>query len=124
MYKTKKVFMVDDDEIHLLLVEEILKNRYEVITAKSGKDALEHLRKGVVPDLILLDILMPQMDGWKTFIKLRAINSLHDVPIVFLTSVIEAAEVKHALEMGAADYITKPYETDDFLSRIEKLLTP
>jgi putative two-component system response regulator len=118
----KRVFLVDDDEIHLSIVEDILKDEYEIITAKSGKDALEYLLKGIVPDLILLDILMPDMDGWETFIRIRSVNSLQLVPVVFLTAVIESAKAEHAQEIGAADYITKPYKVDDLLNRIEKIL--
>lgn len=118
----KRVLLVDDDKIYLSLIGNILKNKYEVITANSGKDAMGHLRKGVIPDLILLDILMPAMDGWEVFIRIKAMNSLQDVPVVFLTSIIETAEVKHAQEMGAADYITKPYKIDDLLNRIERIL--
>ena len=118
----KKVLLVDDDEFYLSKVESILINKYEAITAKSGKDAMEYLLKGVVPDLILLDILMPDLDGWETFIRIRAISSLQDVPVVFVSSVIDLAEVKHAKEIGAADYITTPYTVDDLLNRIERIL--
>jgi len=113
---------VDDDEFYLSIVADILKNNYEVYTAKSGKDAMGYLHNGVVPDLILLDILMPDLDGWEIFIRIRAMNSLQDVPIVFLTPIVESAEVKHAQELGAVDYITKPYKIDGLLNRIEKIL--
>jgi CheY-like chemotaxis protein len=122
MNKLKKIFLVDDDEIYLSMLETLLKDKYELIAAKSGKEALENLIKGVIPNLILLDILMPDLDGWETFNRLRAISFLQDVPIVFLTSVVESNEVKRAEEMGAADYITKPYDKDDLLDRIEKIL--
>jgi len=118
----KKVLLVDDDEFYLSIAEDILKNKYEVFTAKSGKDAMEYLLKGIVPDLILLDILIPDMDGWETFIRIKTISSLQDVPVVFLSSVIESAEEKHAQEIGAADYITTPYKIDDLLYRIERIL--
>jgi len=122
MGKPKKIFLVDDDEIYLSMLENILKDKYEVVAAKSGKEALGHLIKGVVPNLILLDILMPDLDGWETFNRLRAISFLQDVPIVFLTSSIESADMEHAQEIGAADYITKPYDRDDLLNRIEKIV--
>ena len=118
----KRVLLVDDDEFYLSIVADILKNNYEVYTAKSGKDAMGYLHNGVVPDLILLDILMPDLDGWEIFIRIRAMNSLQDVPIVFLTPIVESAEVKHAQELGAVDYITKPYKIDGLLNRIEKIL--
>ena len=122
MDKVKKILAVDDDEIYLAMLEAILKDKYEVITAKSGKDALGYLLKGIVPNLILLDVLMPDLDGWETFNRLRAISFLRDVPIVFLTAVTESAEVEHARKIGAADYITKPFDRNDLLNRIEKVL--
>jgi putative two-component system response regulator len=118
----KKVFLVDDDEFYLSTIGNVLKDKYEVITAKSGKDTLEYLQNGIVPNLFLLDIFMPELDGWETFLRIRKISSLQDVPIVFVTSAIELANVKHAQEIGAADYITKPYSVDNFLNRIEKIL--
>ena len=118
----KRILLVNDDEFYLSKVGSILKKKYEVITAKSGKDAMEYLLKGVVPDLILLDILMSDLDGWETFIRIRTTNSLKDVPVVFLTSAIESAEVKHAKEIGAVDYITTPYRMDYLLDRIDKIL--
>jgi len=118
----KKVLVVDDDEIHLSMLQSILNDKYEVIAVKSGKDAMKCLRKGLIPDLVLLDILMPNLDGWETFNRIRAISFIQDVPIVFLTAVIESAQVEHAQEVGAADYITKPYNKEDLLDRIEKIL--
>jgi putative two-component system response regulator len=123
MERTKKVLLVDDDEIHLSMAENILNKKYEVITAKSGKDALKYLINGAVPDLILLDILMPNLDGWEIFSRIRRdMRLLNEVPIVFLTSIIEPSGIEYAKEIGAADYITKPFNKDDFLSRIEKIL--
>jgi PleD family two-component response regulator len=118
----KKILLVDDDEIHVLAAESMLKNEYEVFTAKSGKEALDHLIHGLVPHLLLLDILMPDMDGWETFNRIKAISTLQDVPIVFLTSLTDTTEEKRAFELGAADYITKPYDKDVLLDRVKKIL--
>jgi CheY-like chemotaxis protein len=65
--KHKKILLVDDDEIHLAIAEEMLKSKYEIITVTSGKAAVTKLLQGLTPDLILLDILMPNMDGWEIF---------------------------------------------------------
>ena len=119
MEKKQLILLIDDDEIHLEIAKNILKSKYEIITAKSGKNALEVLIKGTTPNLILLDILMPNMDGWETFNRIRGISLLKDVPIVFLTSLNEKAEKERAREMGASDFITKPFQTDDMLKRIE-----
>ena len=120
--KLKKILAVDDEEISLSLVKNFLKDEYEVITAKSGIEALEHLDNKLVPDLILLDILMPVMDGWETFNRIRGISSLHDTPIAFLTSVNKPEDIKYAREIGAADYIVKPYNKANQLERIKDMI--
>ena len=118
----KKILLVDDSDVHLVIAENILKDKYEIVTAKSGKEALNILTKGLIPDLILLDILMPEMDGWETFNKIKGISLLKDVPIAFLTSLDGVREKLYASRIGANDLITKPYDGQDLLGRIEKLV--
>ena len=119
----KKLLLVDDDEIHLEIAAHILKDEYDIMTAKSGKEALGYLIKGVIPDLILLDIIMPNMDGWETYNRIRGISLLRDVPIAFLTSIDGTSEAQHAHEMGAADFIPKSCKKDEFLTRIDAIIT-
>ena len=114
----KKILLVDDDEIYLEIAKVILESEYEVYTAKSGKEALGLLLRGFIPNLILLDILMPEMDGWEIFGRLKTIIVLEKVPIAFLTSLDSEAEKKHALKIGAADFIQKPFKKDDLLRRV------
>ncbi|MDR0878187.1 MAG: response regulator [Treponema sp.] len=116
----KKVLLIDDDEIQLSIAKLALQGEYDIHTAKSGREAIDYLLLGNVPDLILLDILMPKMDGWATFNRIRAISLLKEVPIIFLTSVTDKVEEKRGLEMGAVDYIRKPYNTSDLLERIRE----
>ena len=122
MAEKKKILLVDDDEVSLAMAEKMLMNEYEVSTVKSGKEALNFLTQKYVPDLLLLDILMPEMDGWETFRNIKGISLLKDVPIAFLTSVDEAAEEKRAYQMGAVDYIKKPYAKKELLERVKLLL--
>ena len=122
--KKKKILIVDDDEIQLSFSEAILKAEYDIVTAKSGKNALEQLYRGFIPDLILLDILMPEMDGFEAYNRIRAISLLQDIPIIFLTSVSGTTEVQQAWDIGAADYITKPYSKENLFSRIKKAMEP
>jgi DNA-binding response OmpR family regulator len=119
MKESKKILLVDDDETQLLTAENILKNEYEIITAQSGKEAIEFLYEGLVPNLILLDILMPNMDGWEVFNRIKAISFLQNVPIIFVTAVKRTDEEKRGYEMGAADYITKPYNKAELTERIK-----
>jgi len=120
----KKILIVDDSEVHLVIAENILKSKYETITAISGKEALNLLTKGLIPNLILLDILMPEMDGWEVYNKIKGISLLQNVPIAFLTSLDGVREKLYASRIGAADMITKPYEGKELLSRVEKMLDP
>ena len=116
------ILIVDDDEIQLEIARLHLKNEYEVVTAKSGKEALDLLVRGAAPNLILLDIMMPSMDGWEVFNRLKAISYLKNVPIVFLSSATETSVVDRAFEMGAADFIGKPLTKKNLCDRIRKTL--
>jgi len=119
----QKVLIVDDDDIDLEMVETVLHDVYDVSTAKSGKEALNLFYQGLVPQLILLDLIMPDMDGWNTYNRIKAISSLHDIPIAFFTTSGDPKDIQHAHEIGAVDYIKKPYDKDDLLSRVGKILT-
>jgi CheY-like chemotaxis protein len=118
----QKILVVDDDEVQLTLAEAILKDTYTTTTAKSGKKALEHLYKGFIPSIILLDILMPEMDGFETYNRIRAISLLRDIPIVFMTSLQGTNEMQQAMEAGATDFIRKPYNSKELLQRIKGIL--
>jgi len=118
----QKILMVDDDSIHLEMVETVLSNDYEVSTAKSGKEALGLFYQGLVPQLILLDLMMPGIDGWDTYSRIKAIGGLHDTPIAFFTASSDPKDIQRAREMGAVDYIKKPYDKDDLLKRVGAII--
>ena len=120
--KMKKILVVDDSVIDLDLVEVMLKDRYTILPTKSGKEALDYLFQAGAPDLILLDLMMPDMDGWETFDRIRALGSIAKVPIAFLTSSHGTAEQDRAREMGAADYIFKPFSKKELLKRVEAIM--
>jgi len=120
--KKQKILIVDDDSIHLEMVEEVLKEKYDVAIAKSGNEALALFYQGLVPQLILLDLIMPDMNGWDTYSRIKAISGLHDIPIAFFTVSSNPEDIKHANEIGAVDYIKKPYDKDDLLDRVAKIL--
>jgi len=117
-----KILMVDDDVIHLEMVNSVLSNDYEVSAAKSGKEALALFYQGLVPQLILLDLIMPDMDGWNTYSRIKAISGLHNTPIAFFTASNDPKDIQHAKEMGAVDYIKKPFNKDDLLLRIGRII--
>jgi len=118
----QKILVVDDDAIHLEMVEAVLQNKYDILSAKSGKEALGLFYQGLVPQLILLDLIMPDMDGWNTYSRIKAISGLYDTPIAFFTASSDPKDIQHAREMGAVDYIKKPYDKDDLLRRIGRIL--
>ena len=118
----KKILVIDDDEIHLSMVQNLLDTKYEVLTAKSGKEAISLLLGGVIPCLILLDIIMPHMDGWETYNKLKGLSLLKDCPIAFVTSLDGREEREQANKLGAAGYITKPYDKEDLVNQVEKII--
>ena len=119
----KTILLVDDDEIHLSITECSLEDEYEIRMVKSGEEALEILNKGeVIPDLILLDILMPMMDGWLVFDKINDIAALKFTPIMFYTSLDEESARERAYELGAFDYIIKPCEQSILIKKIKDTL--
>ena len=120
--RKKKILAVDDSEIDIELVEMMLEDKYTILTTKSGKEALDYLFRDENVDLILLDLLMPEMDGWETFSRIKDLGCMNQIPIAFLTSVYGAEERERAKEIGAADYIMKPYTKKELLDRISIIL--
>ena len=119
----KVILLVDDDPVFLSTTNLLLKNDYKIFTVKSGEEALEFLNKNqIIPDIILLDILMPVMDGWAVFDRIQDIAALKHTPIIFYTSLEEASAKEKAYELGAFDYIVKPCEQIALLSRISEAL--
>lgn len=109
--------MIIDDDISLLhaLENTLIKAGYTVILANSGKEALSKIKKGFIPDIILLDLVMPDMNGFETF---SAIRSITNTPIIFITEIKNNETELSCLELGAVDYITKPFINDILLARI------
>jgi CheY-like chemotaxis protein len=118
----KKILVVDDDGIHLEMVKEVLKGTYDVITVKSGKEALALFYKGLVPQLILLDIVMPEMGGWDIYERIKTIGGLHDIQMAFFTASDDPKDIQKAREMGTVDYIKKPFKAEDLLNRVGKII--
>lgn len=117
----KRILVVDDDaEIRDLAALVLGKAGYEVRTADGGRTALEEARLGS-PDLVLLDVNMPEMDGWETLRLLKADDDLYPVPVVMFTVKMEVRDKVHALQDGAIDFITKPFGHDELVGRIDRI---
>ena len=112
-----KILLVDDDSKNLQVAMSILKN-YNVVFAKSGDKALELIKKNSF-DLILLDIVMPQLDGYEICKILKADEKTNHIPIIFLTVKDEVKDIVKGFELGAVDYIVKPFYSEVLLKRVE-----
>jgi putative two-component system response regulator len=113
-----KILVVDDTPASLKLLTDIMKGEgYDVRSAISGELALNAAADNP-PDLILLDIRMPEMDGFEVCRRLKLTAATQDVPIIFVTAASETDEKVRGFELGAVDYVTKPYQRDELLSRV------
>jgi two-component system alkaline phosphatase synthesis response regulator PhoP len=118
----KKILVVDDEPDVASLLTLMLKSQgYAVITAGDGQEALEKAR-GEAPDLILLDVMLPRMDGYKVARMLKFDENYSQIPIIMLTAKIQDRDKQTGLEMGANDYLTKPFDTAALLDKIKVLL--
>ena len=117
----KHILIVDDVTTNLKCAAEVLKDTYDVTTAKSGKAALQILRE-IQPDLIMLDVNMPEMNGFEVMERIKEDPVTRDIPVIFLTAEADKENEVTGLKMGAMDFIKKPFEPDIMRSRIEKIL--
>ena len=112
------VLVVDDTPENLALLAGILKAQYQVRVARSGEKALELMQADPLPDIVLLDIMMPDMDGYEVLRRLRGQPRTQDVPVIFVTAMTDAANEQAGLELGAVDYLTKPVSPAVVLARV------
>jgi len=103
------VLVVDDAPANIQVAQSILKDEYKIRVATSGAKALELVKVEPAPDLVLLDIMMPEMDGYEVCIQLKAEAQTRDIPVIFLTGKTETQDETRGLEVGAVDYIRKPF---------------
>lgn len=118
MEASNHLLVVDDDIVFLKVMEEILKEYYEVSLAKSGQQAVRFLEKGKQPDMILLDIDMPDMDGFETLLNLNKLSRKEKIPVIYLTGMDGTDSEAYGLRLGAVDYIRKPVVKDVLLARL------
>lgn len=116
--KRQTILVVDDEGMNISLLTKTLKEKYRVLAAKTGEQALKIVNKDKV-DLILLDIIMPEMDGYKIISYLKNRESTKDIPVIFTTSKTEAQDEAKGLQLGAVDYIKKPFYLPIMEARVQ-----
>src|SRR5688500_16246944 len=111
-----RVLVVEDEPENRLFIGMMLRAEgYEVIEAGDGPSALDLLGEITVPDLILLDVMMPGMNGWRVFERIRGDHRWDGVPVVMLTALAQSSDVQRAVQLGVDGYITKPFEPADLI---------
>lgn len=123
MNNKRTVLIVDDTPANVSLLNNILKDQYKTKIATNGEKALKLASSDSAPDLILLDIMMPEMDGYEVCEQLKANPKTADIPVVFLTAKVSEEDETRGLAMGAVDYITKPISPPIVLERVKNHLT-
>jgi len=111
------ILVVDDTQINVTILVESLSNEYEVSVAMDGQTALD-LAAQETPDLILLDVMMPRMDGYEVCEILKNQEKTHNIPVIFLTAKTETEDIVRGFSLGAADYIPKPFQIPELLARV------
>ncbi len=121
-YSTKSILIVDDNPMNLLLTSKVLENNgYLTRTADDGKSALIEIEKEI-PSLILLDVMMPEMDGFEACRIINKNEKWNEIPIIFLTANAQTENLVEGFEAGGVDYITKPFKSEELLVRVKNHL--
>ncbi len=117
MAYSEKILIIDDVQVNLRLLGEILRNRFEILVATGGMEAIE-IARTQSPDLILLDVMMPGMDGFSVCAELKKDELTAHIPIIFITSLNSMDDIVKGFEYGGVDYITKPFNPRELIARV------
>lgn len=113
-----QILIVDDNKENLKVISNFLKDKgYQIALALDGSSALEIAKSNKI-DLILLDVMMPEMDGFEVCIKLKQKKETIDIPVIFLTAKTETEDIVKGFELGGVDYITKPFKKEELFARV------
>jgi CheY-like chemotaxis protein len=122
MADEKKILICDDDPAILRVIQVNLEvEGYDVVTAHHGEEALEQAH-AEHPDLIILDIMMPRLDGYETCERLKAADDTREIPIIFLSAKAQASDIARGKSYGVDEYLTKPFDPTDLIDVVERLL--
>ena len=116
------ILLVDDSEVSNFLMQSILEERgYSILSVSNGKEALELLQQEL-PDLIILDIMMPEMSGFGVLESVKKFEETAKIPVIILTARNNLKDQEKAISMGAVDYLIKPIDIDDVVERVNRLM--
>lgn len=120
--KSRTILVIDDDSANRLVLQMVLKRSgYTPVLAEDGSTGLSKARE-TRPDLILLDFFMPGEDGFDVLARLKDEDGLRDIPVIIFTILVREESERKALEMGAAAYVTKPFDVDEVVACIRRIL--
>lgn len=122
MTPQEKILIVDDESLNINVLVELLKGEYALAVAKSGAQALQRVLDTPPPDLILLDIMMPEMNGYQVLEAVRANPATREIPVIFITALGEVRDETRGLELGAVDYVSKPISPPILKARVKNHL--
>lgn len=122
MNQQPKVLIVDDEPFNLDYIEqELADSNYQLITASNGREALDKIYS-VQPDLVLLDLMMPILDGFAVLAQVKADPSVRDIPVIIISAASDSRSVVKGIKQGAEDYLTKPVDGDLLLQKVKEYL--
>ena len=117
LHTRPKILVVDDTKTNIEVLEGILSKDYDIFVALNGRKAIELVQK-IKPDLVLLDVMMPEMDGYETLRQIKKMPESEDLPVIFLTAKSDSSSEEEGLSLGAVDYITKPFHMEELVARV------
>lgn len=119
----KKILIIDDELSIRILLENFLKKNYDVVAKNDGMEGLKWMEEGNIPDLVVADIQMPNLDGYEFIKNVRASGYYKDIPLIMLSGIESSNEKVKCLKLGANDYIVKPFNPEELEIRIQLLLS-
>ncbi len=122
MQRKQRILLVDDERLNRKILTELLDDHHDVIVAKSGAQALQRIAADTEIDLVLLDVMMPEMDGHEVLRRLKSNEATKEIPVIFITALSSTGDEEVGLNLGAADYITKPFHPAIVRLRVENHL--
>lgn len=117
----RKMLIADDDQGMRMLLENFFNDKFEVIVKENGLDALKWMQKGNIPDFIIVDIVMPELDGYEFIKNVRSSGYFKRIPIIMLSGLENSEEKIKCLKLGADDYMIKPFNPEELSIRVENI---